>query len=150
MYHVRSTNGNTKIGGAKFVDRLINYCMGKLKDMMIETEFNNMELTTIRAACEVAKTQLSTQNATDIIISDQKIHITRDDYDRMIEPYIEKTMACVKNALHDGELEKDDINKIILVGGGTYTPLVRNTLESFFGKPVYKDVNPMEAGTLSR
>lgn len=62
--------------------------------------------------------------------------------------YVEKTMVCVENAIADSDLEKDEINEVILVGGATYTPFVRSTLEKLFSKKVNTAVNPMEAGTV--
>lgn len=146
MYHVRSTNGNTLLGGATFVDRLMQFCIDKLKDMMIDTEFSKEELSLIRTACKRAKTELSMKEETEIVISELKIPINVTEYNSIIAPYIDTTMACVKNALSDADLENDDITKIVLTGGGTYTPLVRSTLECFFKRSVCTDLNPMEAG----
>lgn len=61
-------------------------------------------------------------------------------------PKVNQTIECVKLALKDADLEIDEINHVVLVGGGTYTPLIRTVLESFFGKAVNTDINPMEAG----
>lgn len=72
--------------------------------------------------------------------------ITRKEFDQIITPFINKTLECVAIALEDADMEDTDINHVILVGGGTYTPLIRTVLESNFGKVVTSDINPMEAG----
>lgn len=84
MYHVRSTNGNTRLGGAKFVDLLMKHFVDKLLDKLegmpdlvpVNMDlFNNKELSVIRAACEKAKKELSTKTETEIIVSDQRYEI---------------------------------------------------------------------------
>lgn len=148
MYHVRSTNGNTRLGGAKFVDRLLEFCFAKLN---IEgSNLSSDELSVLRAECEKVKKQLSIQTETIIVVSEQEVKITRQEFDEMISPYIDQTIECVKNALQDAELEAKDISKIIMVGGATLTPLVRKRVETFFGKAVYTDLNPMDAGKLKK
>lgn len=150
MYHVRATNGNTRLGGAKFSELLVNMYINKLQDMAINIEFSNEELCIIRAECEKAKIALSHIAETEIILAGIAIKIKRDEYEKVIEPYIQKTMICVTNALKDVNMDKAHINKIILVGGGSSTPLVKSTIERFFGKPVCTNVNPMEAGNFFR
>lgn len=148
MYHVRATNGNTRLGGAKFDDILVKNCIVKLNDMGLSTEFTKDEMSIIRSACEQGKKDLSTQENTEICISNRKIAISRNEYNQMIDSYIKLTMEYVQNALEDAELEKDEINKIVLIGGSTYTPLIHTTLHTFFGIPVQIDINPMEAGKI--
>lgn len=144
-YDVRSTNGNTRLGGAKFTDCLVKFVNSKLQDMMIDTNFGNKERSIVRKACDEAKEQLSNVEETEISVGEQKISITRTKYNSLIMPYIETTIKCVENALEDADLEKTDIHKIVLIGGSTYTPLVRSTIEQFFQKSVSTDINPMEA-----
>lgn len=148
MYHVRATNGNTRLGGAKFDDLLVKFCITKLNDMGLSTGFTKEEMSIIRSACEQGKKDLSTQENTEISISNEKISISRNEFNQMIDSDIKLTMKYVQNALEDAELEKDEINKIILIGGATYTPLIQTTLHTFFGIPIHMDINPMEAGKI--
>lgn len=141
-YHVRSTNGNSRLGGGKFVDVLIRFCIEKLG----QTAICNEDIVSIRTACENAKIELSTTNKTNINIGSETITINRDEYEALISPFIKKTMECVEMAIKDADLEKDDIHYIVLVGGGTFTPLVRQQLSIYFGKVPHFSVNPMEAG----
>lgn len=142
MYHVRATNGNTRIGGARFVDRLMEHCIGKIENTVLSDE----ELCSLRCACENAKKTLSVGNVAEIVIADTKISIDINEYGQLIMPFIEKTMSCVENALQDADLLTDEITKVILVGGGTYTPLVRMKLEKKFPTKVDTGINPMLAG----
>lgn len=143
MYHVRSTNGNTLLGGAKFVDRLVHHCLSKLKNT---TELSIDDLYGLRSKCEAAIIKLSTIEETDIAVCGEIICIDRSEYSNIIKPYVEDTMVCVENAIADSDLEKDEINEVILVGGATYTPLIRSTLEKFFNKKVNTTIHPMESG----
>lgn len=138
MYHVLATNGHTRLGGSTLVERLVSHCNGN--------ECIGKDLCSVRRACEEAKNKLSTEDETEIIFSGKNVVLSREKYNEIIAPFIEKTMTCVKNALMDADLEIDEIDKIILVGGCTYTPLISDTLERFFGKKVNRDINPMEAG----
>lgn len=148
MYHVRSTNGNTRLGATKFVEELMNFCINKLTEMGISTEFTREQYSQIRVLCEEAKKDLTKRNVVDICIGEEKIPVTIDEYNNMIEPYIKATMECVKMALKVADLDEDEINKVVLIGGGTFTPLVRTTLREFFGMEVNTEVNPMEAGII--
>lgn len=148
MYHVRSTNGNTKLGGSKFVDALMEFCVRKLNDKMYDTEFSKEEMSVLRTTCEKAKEELSIQSETEIIVSDQKIPISSGEYNEIIRPFVDQSIECVNMAIQDADLEIDDINEVVLVGGSTYTPMIRATLQMFFGKPVNTAICPMEAGKL--
>lgn len=151
IYHVRSTNGNTRLGGAKLTDILMKFCLDKLKEsvMPIDMDMDSlsaMGLSMLRNVCEEAKKELSKQNDAEITVFEEKISISRGEYERLITPFVDKTIQCVINALEDADLESTEISKVILVGGGSYTPLGRTSLESLFKKSVNTDVNPMEAG----
>lgn len=100
----------------------------------------------LRIECENAKIELSTENKSTINIHGQAIIIERAEYERLIQPFVDRTMKCVENAIDDADLDKDEIHHIVLVGGGTFTPLIRQTLRSYFGQEPHTDVNPMEAG----
>lgn len=156
MYHVRSTNGNTRLGGAKFDEALIRFTLKRYTEMTGNSLRNTDQLAALRAACEKAKIDLSTVDETTVTICDETISlaitIKRDEYEELIESDIEKTMECVKNAIEDADLDREKVSSLVLVGGGTYTPLVRQKLRTFFGDKIYgtaigfNSVNPMQAG----
>lgn len=133
------------MGGAKFVNILMHFCFKKLR-LLGETSLDKEEMIKLRIECENAKIELSTENKSTINIHGQAIIIERAEYERLIQPFVDRTMKCVENAIDDADLDKDEIHHIVLVGGGTFTPLIRQTLRSYFGKEPHTDVNPMEAG----
>ncbi|XP_055308538.1 chaperone protein DnaK-like [Sitodiplosis mosellana] len=138
-YHVLSTNGNTHLGSANFIGRLMNYTVKRLGKETHAT------MLMIRTACEKAIKQLSSVESAEINIGDNSITITRGEYERMISGYVASAMECVKNALHDADVEKDEISKVVLVGGCSQTPFIRTCLKDFFEKDLSTEVNPMEA-----
>lgn len=143
MHDVRSTNGNTRLGGAKFNDALMRLCIKKAKiDLMLDKE----QISAIRASCEEGKKILSSCDKAEILIGTESIEVTRKEFETLIAPYVEETAKCVKDALLDSDLQIEEIHKVLLVGGGTYTPIIRDKLESIFGKKVDTSINPMEAG----
>lgn len=144
MYHILTTNGHTQLGGSLLDERLVDYCLEKYNG----GTWNKDELSALKLKCENAKKSLSQQDEVEIAVKDKTIVITRKEYNDIMSPFIEFTMTCVQNALEDADLDKEEIDKIILVGGGTYMPIVSENLESFFGKKVNRDINPMEAGML--
>lgn len=123
------------------MDRLVNFVIETLDDV----EIHGAELSIVRVACEAAIKQLSTVEKTEITIGDRTITITRPEYELLIKPYVETTIKCISNALYDAEIDKDEIDKIVLVGGCSHTPLIQMRLEDFFGKAVFTGINPMEA-----
>lgn len=143
IYHVRSTNGNTRLGGAKFSEILMRLCIEKLKGTVA---VNKEQMVMIRATREEGKKALSIEREVKISFGENDIKITREEYEQIIAPFVEKTMNCVKNALDESDLEADEIHKVALVGGGFFTPIIQQELELFFGKPVNTEINPMEAG----
>lgn len=143
MYHVRATNGNTR---TRFVDAMMEYCIDKLEDRAIEVNFDARELSIIRVECEKAKNVLSEQDTAEIVIGTEKNSINVSKFNELIKPYIIQTIGCMEQALEDADIKKEKISKLILVGGGTYTPFVRRMLAQWFGKGVDTSVNPMHAG----
>lgn len=144
MYHVLATNGHTQIGGSLFDERLVDYCLEKTNENMCSME----DMVTLKQKCEEAKKSLSQLDEVKIDFKDKTIAINRKEYNEIMSPFIDFTMMCVKNALEDADIEKEEIEKIVLVGGSTYMPLISDTLERFFEKRVNRDINPMEAGML--
>lgn len=143
MYHVLATNGHTQIGGSLFDERLVDYCLEKTNENMWSME----DMVTLKQKCEEAKKALSQLDEVEIDFKEKMITINRKEYNEIMSPFIDFTMMCVKNALEDADIEKEEIDRIVLVGGSTYMPLISDTLERFFEKKVNREINPMEAGT---
>lgn len=145
FFDVLATNGNTRLGGVQFNQRLVKFF--EQNDFSIDSSDVNVQAI-IRKACEKARKDLSIEESTEIVVGDHKVPITRSQYEQLISSYIDTTMQCVEYALKDADLEKKDIDKIVLVGGCTYTPLIRTSLQQFFEKECQTDVNPMESVAL--
>jgi len=159
VVEVMSTNGDTHLGGDDIDNIVIDWIATEFKkDSGIDVRNDSMVMQRLREAAEKAKIELSSTQQTDInlpfITADasgpkhlQK-NLTRAKLDQMISSLIEKTLGPVRNALRDASLVRADIEEILLVGGSTRIPLVRQTVERFFEKKVSSSVNPDEVVAL--
>ena len=152
---VKSTNGDTHLGGDDFDQRIINWIIGGFrKDQGIDLSKDPLALQRIKEAAEKAKIELSTAMETEInqpfITSDFSgprhlvIKLTRAKLEELIGDLVEKTLEPCKKALTDAKLEAKDIEEVVMVGGMTRMPLVQQTVEKFFGKKPNLSVNPDE------
>lgn len=156
LIEVRSTNGNTHLGGDDFDQRLINYVAEEFKkEYGIDLRKDKMALQRLKEACEKAKCELSSVLETEInlpfITADQsgpkhlRMTITRAKLEELIGDLVESTLEPVRLALADAKLRPQDIDEVIFVGGSTRIPLVSKVVKDFFGKEPNKSVNPDEA-----
>ena len=152
---VKSTNGDTHLGGDDFDQVIISWIIDEFKKQEgIDLANDNLALQRIKEAAEKAKIELSTAVETEInqpfITTDANgpkhlvIKLTRAKLDELIGDLAQKTMEPVKKALADAKLETKDINEIILVGGMTRMPLIIQEVEKFFGQKPNASVNPDE------
>ncbi|PIS05569.1 MAG: molecular chaperone DnaK [Candidatus Buchananbacteria bacterium CG10_big_fil_rev_8_21_14_0_10_42_9] len=156
---VKSTSGDTHLGGDDFDGRIIDWIIEEFKkDSGIDLSKDNLSLQRIKEAAEKAKIELSTAQETEInqpfITSDASgpkhltLKLTRAKLEELVGDLVEKTMSPVKQALKDAKLEAKDIEEIVMVGGMTRMPLVNQTVEKFFGKKPNLSVNPDEVVAL--
>jgi molecular chaperone DnaK len=152
---VKSTNGDTHLGGDDFDQRIIHWIIDEFKKQEgIDLSKDALALQRIKEAAEKAKIELSTANDTEInqpfITSgtDGPKHLvlkmTRAKLEELVHDLVEATLEPVKKALADAKLSASDINEVVLVGGMTRMPLVLSTVEKFFGKKPNITVNPDE------
>ena len=155
VFEVKSTNGDTSLGGEDFDNVLVDYlCSEFKKDTGIDIKTDNLALQRIKEAAEKAKCELSSALQTDInlpfLTADKtgpkhlNIKLTRAKFESLTESLIRKTFAPCKTALKDSGISKDKIDEVILVGGMTRMPKVVETVKSFFGKEPHTGVNPDE------
>ncbi len=155
LVEVLSTNGDTHLGGDDFDEELINFIADKFKaEQGINLRDDPMALQRLREAAEKAKKELSTSQTTDInlpfITADAsgakhlQLNISRADFERLIDPLVERCREPVMNALKDASLNPDAIDEVVLVGGSTRVPKVQEFVKSLFGKEPHKGVNPDE------
>jgi len=155
VFEVKSTSGDTHLGGTDMDDAIMNHIISEFKkDTGIDLNEDDTALQRVREAAEKAKIELSTTLETDInlpfITSTHKgpkhlnIKITRSLLDKLVDPIIQRCKHPVEQTLKDAKLDRKDINKIILVGGPTRMPIVQKFVENFIGKKVERGVDPME------
>ena len=152
---VKSTNGDTHLGGDDFDQRIINWIINEFKkDQGVDLAKDPLALQRIKEAAEKAKIELSTAMETEInqpfITSDSSgprhlvMKLTRAKMEELIGDLVEATLEPCKKALADAKLEAKDIEEVVMVGGMTRMPLVQQTVEKFFGKKPNLSVNPDE------
>jgi len=156
---VKSTNGDTHLGGADFDQRILKWILDEFKkDQGLDLSKDTLALQRIKEAAEKAKIELSTTMETEInqpfitVGADGPRHLvmkmTRAKLEELIGDLVEKTIEPCKKALADAKLSVNDINEVVLVGGMTRMPLVQKKVKEFFGKELNLTVNPDEVVAL--
>ncbi len=155
VFEVKSTNGDTHLGGEDFDQKVMDYLADEFKkDQGIDVRNDKMALQRIKEAAEKAKMELSTSMETDVnlpfITADASgpkhlnIKLTRAKLEMLVEDLVEKVAAPCKTAIKDAGLTTKDIDEVILVGGMTRMPAVQQKVKQIFGKEPNKGVNPDE------
>ncbi|WP_299615224.1 molecular chaperone DnaK [Pelagibius sp.] len=155
VFEVKSTNGDTFLGGEDFDARIIDYLADEFKkEQGIDLRQDKLALQRLKEEAEKAKIELSSANQTEInlpfITADASgpkhlnIKLTRAKLEALVEDLVERTMGPVKSALKDAGVSPGEIEDIIMVGGMTRMPKVFETVKSFFGKDPHRGVNPDE------
>ena len=155
VFEVRSTNGDTHLGGEDIDNRIIDYLVKEFKkESGVDLSQDRMALQRLKEAAERAKHELSTMMETEInlpfITADASgpkhlnMKLTRAKLEALVEDIIQKLEEPCKKALADAGLTPSDINEVILVGGQTRMPMVQEKVKSVFGKDPHKGVNPDE------
>jgi len=147
IFEVLSTNGDTYLGGDDFDHAIVQYWLDE--SGITEEELHHNKLAQgLRLKAEEAKKTLSFNEVYESDWNGDKLTITKATFEKLIQPLIDKTIQCCKNALKDAALTVKDIENIVMVGGSTRVPFVKETINSFFGKPVFDKVNPDEVVAL--
>ena len=155
VFEVKSTNGDTFLGGEDLDTRLLNYLAEEFqKENSIDLKTDKLALQRLKEAAEKAKIELSSTTQTEInlpfITADQSgpkhlnIKVTRAKLETLVDDLVEKTIKPCESALKDAGLSAGEIDEIVLVGGMTRMPKVIETVKNFFGKEPNKGVNPDE------
>ena len=152
-FEVKSTSGNTHLGGEDFDNRLMQFCIEKFKEETdVNIELNQKALRRLKQYCENAKRALSSAIETTIEIDnlaedeDLNINISRAEFEEKCKDLFEKCFESIKQAMKEAGLSKDEINDIVLVGGSSRIPKIQEMIKQFFnGKELCKNINPDEA-----
>jgi molecular chaperone DnaK len=155
VFEVKSTNGDTHLGGDDFDQRIINWLVTEFKkDQGIDLSKDSMALQRLKEAAEKAKMELSTTSTSDInlpfITATQEgpkhlnYSLSRAKFEQLVDDLIQRTMPPMQKALEDAGLTTKEIDEVILVGGSTRIPKIQEVVKSFFGQEPHKGVNPDE------
>ena len=159
VFEVKSTNGDTHLGGEDFDNRIIDYLADEFrKEQGIDLRGDKLALQRLKEAAEKAKIELSSTAQTEInlpfITADQSgpkhlnIKLSRAKLEALVEDLVERTVGPCKRALEDAGLRASDIAEVVLVGGMTRMPKVIETVKTFFGREPHRGVNPDEVVAL--
>jgi len=146
IFEVLSTNGDTYLGGDDLDRAIIEYWM---KEMGVDNLEDHKNLKQeLRLCAEKAKIALSNSDLFESEFAGEKISITKEVFEKLIEPIVAKTIELCKLAMKDAAIDIKDINTVLMVGGSTRVPLVKKTVSTFFNQAVNDSVNPDEVVAL--
>lgn len=155
VFEVRSTSGDTKLGGTDMDNAIMNYLAGEFKrDTGVDIMTDDQAVQRLREAAEKAKIELSTTLTADINLpfitatAEGPKHLTttltRAKLEELVDPIIKRCSGPMEQAISDAKMSKSDIDKIILVGGPTRMPIVQKFVEDYIGKSIERGIDPME------
>ena len=155
VFEVKSTNGDTHLGGDDFDHKIIDWLADEFKnDYNVDLRKDAMALQRLKEAAEKAKIELSSSNSTEInlpyimpidgIPQHLVRTLTRAQFEKLCDDLIQRTIEPCRKALSDAGFKTSDINEVLLVGGSTRIPAIQKVVEDFFGKAPSKGVNPDE------
>ncbi|CAO1403129.1 unnamed protein product [Diamesa hyperborea] len=156
VFEVKSTNGDTMLGGEDFDNHIVNFLVDEFKkDQGIDIRKDPMGMQRLKEAAEKAKCELSSAVQTDINLpyltmdasgpKHMNLKVTRSKLEELVGELIKRTIAPCQKALSDAEVAKSDIGEVLLVGGMTRMPKVQSTVQDIFGRQPSRSVNPDEA-----
>ena len=155
VFEVKSTNGDTSLGGEDFDNAIVDYLLSEFKkEHGMDLRTDNLALQRVRESAEKAKCELSSTVETEInipfITADKtgpkhlNVKLNRGTFEGLVDNLIKKSMTPCQTALKDAGIKSTDIDEVILVGGMTRMPMVKKEVEKFFGKKPHEGVNPDE------
>lgn len=147
VFDVLSTNGNTYLGGDDMDNAIVQYWLQK-NQLNADQEPGKSYRKSLRIKAEEAKKHLSQYEQFTANDPNLDLLITQKEFNALIQPLVDETITCCQNALKDAGLTAKDIDAVVMVGGSTRVPLVKNSVSEFFGKPVNDSLNPDEVVSL--
>ncbi|MBC7615973.1 MAG: Fe-S protein assembly chaperone HscA [Pedobacter sp.] len=148
IFEVLSTNGNTFLGGDDFDRAILNYWIEKNKLDFDVLAKDNILMQTLRLQAESAKKALSTQNLYNEQVGEIWCTLDKQTFEQLIAAKVAETLVCCKQALADADLVVSAIDEVVLVGGSTRTPYVKQAVSSFFNRQPHDQINPDEVVAL--
>jgi molecular chaperone HscA len=148
VFEVLSTNGDTYLGGDDFDSVIMDYWIQNLHISMDDLKNDKILLQRFRLAAEDAKKHLSTATNFETKINDLTVTLDKTTFEKLISSLVQKTIECSKKALQDAEISIEDIEVVVMVGGSTRVPYVKEQVAAFFQKPIFDNINPDEVVAL--
>jgi molecular chaperone HscA len=148
IFEVLSTNGNTFLGGDDFDRAIVHYWIEKNKLNKEDVSADAGLMQSLRLKAEEAKKALSSQNLFNEKLGDIWCTLSKQSFEELMKSKVDETITACKNALSDAKLAVDAIDEVILVGGSTRTPYVKEQVELFFGRKPHDQINPDEVVAL--
>ena len=148
VFEVLSTNGDTYLGGDDLDNAVVQYWIEQSGLTHQDLAANRQLAQALRLKAEEAKKQLSSNELFEGELNGDKLSLSKQKFEELIRSFVDKTITCCKNALKDAGLKTSDIETVVMVGGSTRVPLVKNSVSEFFGRLVNDSVNPDEVVAL--
>ena len=148
IFEVLSTNGDTYLGGDDLDHVVVKFWMHQTGITEDEFSLHKNLAQEFRLKAEEAKKYLSSNDNFEGSLAGNEINISRKEFEKLAEPLIEKTITCCKNAMSDAALTYKEIDEVVMVGGSTRIPLVKQKISKLFGRKVHDDLNPDEVVAL--
>ncbi|MFM6975919.1 MAG: Fe-S protein assembly chaperone HscA, partial [Sphingobacteriaceae bacterium] len=148
IFEVLATNGDTFLGGDDFDQAILNYWIVQNNLDPAALAADQLLMQGLRLKAEKAKKALTTQNLVNDSLNDIPLAISKQLFEELISAKVKQTLHCCQQALNDAGLQPSAIDEVIMVGGSTRTPLVKQQVSAFFGKPVHDQINPDEVVAL--
>lgn len=147
VFEVLSTNGDTYLGGDDFDAAIVAHWVKELG--LTETQLQNKELVqTLRLQAEEAKKHLSSADSYTGAVMEYSVILTRKQLEQLVQPLVDRTITCCRNAVKDAGITIHEIEEVVMVGGSTRVPLVKQQVGAFFGRAVHDNLNPDEVVAL--
>ena len=144
IFEVLSTHGDTYLGGDDFDNAIVDWCRQQMNGAVESNESYQI----MRLEARNAKVALSANDSYTFSIGDQSFTLTRDAFNTLIQPLVTRTIDSCKAAIKDAGITTDKIDAVVMVGGSTRVPLVKEQVKTFFGKELFDELNPDEVVAL--
>jgi molecular chaperone HscA len=148
VFEVLSTNGDTYLGGDDFDNAIINYWVEKNNINEAEVTNDKSFAQQLRLLAEEAKKHLSFNNFFETNLKEYRLNLSKETFEELIKPFVNKTIQSCTNALQDADVLINQIDEVVMVGGSTRIPLVKDLVSELFNKKVHDSLNPDEVVAL--
>ena len=148
IFEVLSTNGDTYLGGDDFDHAIVKHWIDQKGIKQEELSIHKSLAQELRLKAEEAKRYLSYNENFEGEAGGETLELGKNEFEKLVQSLVDKTIQCCKNALTDAQLTSGDIDEVIMVGGSTRVPLVKESVSKFFGRKVHDELNPDEVVAL--